>query len=154
VTGYDPKHREARLVLPNECAHADGSCKGPLNCCLREGVPESMIAYEGNLRYYTGDPLDGYIRLCRSHHARYDKFHRNLPKDGRGGRALTPAGRASLSARMKAIPREDRVRSAAKVSPEDRTRISVAQTHARWHRKRNQPNLECQLCQEEFQWAI
>jgi GntR family transcriptional regulator len=71
---YATVHCRASRVLPLECAHADGSCSGRLEAAFRHDAPPKLVRRDGRhgCFYYAGDPLDGYMRLCRSHHRRYD----------------------------------------------------------------------------------
>ena len=70
---YNGAHNRARLVLPVACEHADDSCKGRLEVALRRDAPAGgvRVSRRGH-RYYVGDARDGYMRLCISHHRRYD----------------------------------------------------------------------------------
>jgi len=71
--GYSGVHYRAGLVLPTECARANRTCKGRLEAALRHDAPTELIRDDDPRGlYYVGDSLDGYIRLCRSHHVRYD----------------------------------------------------------------------------------
>jgi len=72
--GYSGVHYRANLVLPLECSHADGSCRGKLDIAFRHDVPPALVRIDihRGRRYYIGDPREGYMRLCRSHHRRYD----------------------------------------------------------------------------------
>jgi hypothetical protein len=71
--GYSGVHYRAGLALPAECAHADGSCKGRLESALRHDAPAEFVRNDDSRGlYYVGDALEGYMRLCRSHHCRYD----------------------------------------------------------------------------------
>jgi hypothetical protein len=71
--GYSGVHYRAGVALPTECARADDSCKGRLETALRHDAPAHLVR-DNDPRglYYVGDPADGYMRLCRSHHVRYD----------------------------------------------------------------------------------
>jgi len=71
--GYSGVHYRADLALPSECAHADTSCKGRLEVAFRHDAPVELVR-DGDRRgrYFVGPPLEGYLRLCRSHHCRYD----------------------------------------------------------------------------------
>lgn len=72
---YTAVHTRARLALTGECAHADSTCKGMLEAALRHGLPDALVrvSRRGH-RYYVGETIeDGYLRLCRSHHRRYDR---------------------------------------------------------------------------------
>lgn len=71
--GYSGVHYRAQLVLPTECAMADGSCKGMLEAALNHDAPPDLLKHDDPRgAYFVGDPLIGYLRLCRSHHRRYD----------------------------------------------------------------------------------
>lgn len=70
---YSGVHYRAALALPADCAHADDSCKGRLESALLHDAPAEMVRDDDPRGlYFVGDPLDGYMRLCRSHHCRYD----------------------------------------------------------------------------------
>lgn len=71
---HSTAHKRARRVLPLVCAYEDETCKGILHACLRHDAPEDLIrTTEDGQRYCIAeDPLVGYIRLCHSHHRRYD----------------------------------------------------------------------------------
>lgn len=77
--GYDTAHSRAQALLKDvECEMSDETCKGRPECALRHDAPEEFIRVgtgrKEGFRYYVGpNPLDGYIRLCRSHHYRYDR---------------------------------------------------------------------------------
>lgn len=79
--GYRGAHDRARKVLPKECARGDDTCKGPLQVAFRHDAPAEFVrVYDGpnekflGLRYYVGPNVaDGYMRLCASHHGRYDR---------------------------------------------------------------------------------
>jgi len=71
---YSGVHYRAALVLPTSCAYADDSCKGRLEIALRHDASAELIRDDDQRGwYYVGDPLDGYMRLCCSHHRRYDR---------------------------------------------------------------------------------
>jgi hypothetical protein len=71
--GYSGAHYRADTTLSRECAQADSSCRGILDVCFRHDAPHDLIRDDDPRgRYYVGDPCVGYIRLCRSHHRRYD----------------------------------------------------------------------------------
>lgn len=72
VDSYRKCHKLAGKVLPMECSQADETCKGRLECALRKDAPIELVRSDKGGRYFSGDPLVGYIRLCRSHHVRYD----------------------------------------------------------------------------------
>jgi hypothetical protein len=73
VVNYPNAHRAPRSALPEVCSHADDTCYGRLECALRKDAPVNQIQTDDyGRRYFTGDPLIGYIRLCKSHHIRYD----------------------------------------------------------------------------------
>jgi hypothetical protein len=70
---YNTVHNRARKVLPQECAMTDHTCRGLLEIALRHDAPPDLtrVSRKGH-RFYTGEPAVGYMRLCRSHHRRYD----------------------------------------------------------------------------------
>jgi hypothetical protein len=71
---YNAIHNRARLTLPQECEHADSTCRGILEVALRQGLPGGLLrtSRRGHV-YYVGENIQtGYMRLCRSHHRRYD----------------------------------------------------------------------------------
>lgn len=71
---YNTVHNRARLALPQECEHADGTCRGILEVALRHGLPAEFVRVsERGHSFYIGARIsDGYMRLCRSHHRRHD----------------------------------------------------------------------------------
>ena len=78
------------MALPETCAHADRTCIGILDAALRKDAPSDLIRVDGRgVRYFIGDSLVGYIRLCRSHHRRYD--------GAAVGEAKTPEQRSQVS---------------------------------------------------------
>lgn len=75
--GYSGVHYRLEAALPKRCEEADDSCKGILEACLRHNAPIEFICDDDERgRYFVGEPTDGYVRLCRSHHRRYDRRHR------------------------------------------------------------------------------
>ena len=72
---YEAAHNRADRVLPRVCAMEDETCKGLLDAALTRDVPVEFVRRSPKgLLYYVGpDPRDGYRRLCRSHHVRYDR---------------------------------------------------------------------------------
>lgn len=135
-------HSRASDVLPWFCAMADKTCNGKMDVALRRDAPEGLIrrshSQQGR-RYFIGDPLVGYFRLCRSHHRRYD------------GISPSPAARA-LGNRLGASkggkiggPIGGRKCSPAKTKAAQ-TNLAVAR-HTRWHANRGIMNSECELCQ-------
>lgn len=87
--GYSAVHTRAGLALPKACAHADHSCKGRLESALRHDAAPGLVR-DADPRglYFVGDPLVGYMRLCRSHHVRYDLI--NAPEGSRGASPPSP----------------------------------------------------------------
>ncbi len=72
---YQVVHTNARKVLPRECAMEDETCKGRLECALRKDAPPELVRTDERIgcRYFVGiNVLDGYMRMCTSHHIRYD----------------------------------------------------------------------------------
>jgi hypothetical protein len=69
--GYMGMHKRARAVLPRRCASADGSCAGQLDAALRSDAPAEFLRHTPYGTHSTR--LEDYIRLCRSHHVRYDR---------------------------------------------------------------------------------
>lgn len=72
---YNAIHNRARKSLPNECQHGDATCRGLLEVALRRDAPAEDLrtSSRGHL-YFVGENIeDGYLRLCRSHHRRYDQ---------------------------------------------------------------------------------
>ncbi len=70
---YSAAHYRANLGLPMECAHADETCKGMLEVAFRHTAPPELVRDDDPRGlYYVGAVEDGYMRLCRSHHRRYD----------------------------------------------------------------------------------
>ena len=70
--GYFGAHyRHQRALAGQPCAHADENCGGRLECALRYDTPAELVKVdEADRRYSTR--VEDYIRLCRSHHERYD----------------------------------------------------------------------------------
>jgi hypothetical protein len=75
---YNGAHNRARLTLPTYCNLADETCKGPLEVALRHDVPveRTRISPRGHRYFFGENSTDGYQRLCRSHHRRYDNGNR------------------------------------------------------------------------------
>jgi hypothetical protein len=72
--GYSGVHYRTELALPMVCAHADSTCKGKLDAALRHDAPKDLLRDDDKRGlYYVGPVAAGYIRLCRSHHRRYDQ---------------------------------------------------------------------------------
>ena len=71
--GYVAHHLRHRKVLPRVCAHADDSCNGPLQAAFNHDTPPEFVKVDpGSGLLYSQRPED-YLRLCQSHHKRYDK---------------------------------------------------------------------------------
>lgn len=71
---YSGVHYRANLDNPLICALADGTCKGLLEMALRHDAQPALMRHDDRRGlYYVGDPQDGYLCLCRSHHRRYDR---------------------------------------------------------------------------------
>lgn len=72
--GYDAAHVRARKALAGQpCSHADHTCKSRLEVALRHDTPAKYVKVDAPTgRRYSPRPED-YMRLCQSHHARYDK---------------------------------------------------------------------------------
>ena len=68
--GYSAVHYRAKQVLPNVCAHADGTCKGGLECAFKYDTSEEFVRVDHRGCYSAR--VEDYMRLCQSHHARYD----------------------------------------------------------------------------------
>lgn len=75
AASYNTIHNRARAALPKECAHADDTCAGILEVAFRRDLPpEHVRTSPRGHDYYVGPRVeDGYLRLCRSHHRRYDQ---------------------------------------------------------------------------------
>jgi len=79
--GYVGAHQRARKALPQECATPDDTCKGPSQVAFRHDAPAEYVRvydgpdeqHRGRLYFVGPDPADGYMRLCQSHHQRYDR---------------------------------------------------------------------------------
>lgn len=71
---YNGAHNRARLTLPAQCSSEDETCKGPLEVALRQDAPPELtrISPRGHRYFFGENSADGYQRLCRSHHRRYD----------------------------------------------------------------------------------
>ncbi len=85
--GYNGIHKRARVVLPMECEHQDSSCKGRLEVALRQDAAIRKWS-DSRQRWFSPD-VDDYMRLCKSHHMRYDGVA--PPPETRTGRALARA---------------------------------------------------------------
>lgn len=74
AASYNTVHNRARLVLPQSCAHADSTCEGILEVAFRHDLPPELVrtSPRGHDYYIGEDVAAGYMRLCRSHHRRYD----------------------------------------------------------------------------------
>ncbi|HXJ67649.1 MAG TPA: NUMOD3 domain-containing DNA-binding protein [Verrucomicrobiae bacterium] len=71
---YSAAHYRADLALPRECATADETCKGRFELAFRHDAHTAMVRTDDRRGpYYVGDPREGYVRLCLSHHRRYDR---------------------------------------------------------------------------------
>lgn len=72
---YNGAHNRARRVLAEDpCALADATCSPRLEVALRADAPPELIRVSPRgFSYFAGeDSRGGYIRLCTSHHRRYD----------------------------------------------------------------------------------
>jgi hypothetical protein len=69
--------------LPLICSYEDETCQGRLEAALLKDAPVSLIRTDDRgRRYFVGDdPRDGYMRLCVSHHRRYDSEGRAVLSD-------------------------------------------------------------------------
>ena len=72
---YNGAHNRARKALPLVCAHADTTCCGQLEVALRRDAPADMvrISPRGHAYFFGATSSEGYLRLSRSHHRRYDE---------------------------------------------------------------------------------
>ena len=93
MSNYFSVHARARKVLPGVCTFADDTCHGRLECALRKDAPADLIRTDVHgLRYFIGDDSSqGYMRLCASHHDRYDGHRRET-----SGRSGGISGRGTL----------------------------------------------------------
>ena len=73
--GYSAAHWRATRELPRICETTDDTCRGRLDVAFRHDAPSDLVKIDANfgIPYYAGHWRDGYLRLCRSHHVRYDK---------------------------------------------------------------------------------
>ena len=113
-------HRRARSVLPASCTFADESCYGKLQAALRVDAPVDLIRTDSRgRRYFVGDPLVGYMRLCQSHHARYDAINVGVSLSAKHRSAIsaswTPDRRTAQSVRQIAVIAELRVSRVATI---------------------------------------
>jgi len=69
--GYSAIHYRARKALPKRCALEDDTCSKTLHVALRKDA-EGPFLYEGRFKYSLALPERAYVRLCVSHHYRYD----------------------------------------------------------------------------------
>lgn len=67
--GYSGIHKRARAALPLQCAHADATCVGHLEVAL---IHDARGPLRMDKRGQFSPLIEDYIRLCRSHHNRYD----------------------------------------------------------------------------------
>ncbi len=81
--GYSGIHERARALLPDECLYSDATCKGHLEVCLKA---DAAGPFRDDKRGRYSATVADYIRLCRSHHNRYDG--KEPPPETRVGRAL------------------------------------------------------------------
>ena len=161
-------HKRARKILPQACAQVDASCKGMLEAALRkEANPDLIRTDEVGRRYFVGDNLlEGYVRLCRSHHRRYDdswhkaseKGGRTLSPEGRKGKilggyrgaaALTASGWRQTPAGLRAAAKLGEVAKVWAGSANGRkaaARGSLQANHNRWHVRRGIVKSGCKLC--------
>ena len=94
-------HIYADRSLPRICEQADKTCRGRLECALRKDAPPDLIRVSGNTRYFVGEPCVGYMRLCLSHHRRYDGWSQWAPSMGAKAlsfEARSRAGKAGSAA--------------------------------------------------------
>lgn len=75
---YRQAHARADSHLFRFCYTADRTCRGRLDTAFRHDAPVEYIRFRKSSRpFYVGpNPEDGYWRLCRSHHQRYDLAQR------------------------------------------------------------------------------
>lgn len=74
--GYDGAHYRARKALKEDrCVLEGQDCSAWLECAFRYDAPVEFVRYtRAGQPYYVGpDVRDGYQRLCRTHHKRYDR---------------------------------------------------------------------------------
>jgi hypothetical protein len=74
VVTYETAHYRARQDIPRVCFVNDDTCAGLLHAALRHDTPQARIHTDARGRRYSLDTAD-YIRMCASHHARYDHEH-------------------------------------------------------------------------------
>lgn len=69
--GYRGAHnRVARALAGQPCAHADDTCHGRMEIALRHDTPSEFVKLDPAGCY--SPRVEHYLRLCHSHHVRYD----------------------------------------------------------------------------------
>jgi hypothetical protein len=71
--GYQAIHARVRETLPPECAWADETCSPLLDVALRHETPREFVRIAPWGPEYSVRGAEDYIRLCKSHHIRYDR---------------------------------------------------------------------------------
>ena len=75
ISTYYGAHRWARRILKDDpCAMDDATCEGRLEAAFRHDAPAELVRRNGRgLSFCVSLNIrDGYMRLCHSHHLRYD----------------------------------------------------------------------------------
>ncbi|MPZ13758.1 MAG: hypothetical protein GEU73_04940 [Chloroflexi bacterium] len=81
---YMSAHRRAKEVLSGQpCAHADDTCKGQLEAAFSHGTPAEFVRIAQRTGYRYSVRVEDYMRLCGSHHKRYDHANRNRKEEER-----------------------------------------------------------------------
>jgi hypothetical protein len=70
--GYVSIHKRHRRALPLVCASLDATCRGKLEVALKHDLPPERLRVDPRSGCsFSANPAD-YMRLCHSHHMRYD----------------------------------------------------------------------------------
>ena len=71
--GYGASHNRHGKVLPKVCAHVDVTCKGPIQSAFNHDTPGEYVKVDPRTSSRFSTRPEDYLRLCRSHHRRYEK---------------------------------------------------------------------------------
>ena len=86
--GYAAAHSRADKVLPRVCAFADETCSKKLDAAFRHDTPAEFVKRD-KLGVYSAHP-EHYMRLCGSHHQRYDHANKARKTHCKRGHEFTP----------------------------------------------------------------
>ncbi len=169
--GYSAVHSYVRKMLPVYCAFADRTCRGKLHAALKEDAPTDLIRVDSKRgRFYVGDfPDKWYLRLCQSHHSRYDSVVGNLleghysptfpgmpaapriGKSGGGRRRIEMHGNPATAESCSRGGKVGGIVGGSSKSPPKKAAAKanlVVARHVRWHVNRGIVNPECDMCKE------